>query len=315
VTLAQPRTRPRLGFAGIGWIGRNRLEAIERSGAADVAGVCDPAHVGCLGSFDELLALDLDGVVIASPSALHATQAIAALERSLAVFCQKPLALDGAQARQVVDAARAADRLLMVDLSYRWTEAARCVRDEVAGGGLGEVYAAELAFHNAYGPDKAWFYDRELSGGGCVIDLGVHLIDLALWTLGFPRVISVASHLHGDGVEDYASSELELEGGAVVRLACSWGLHAGRDCVLEASFYGTRGGAAFRNVGGSFYDFVAERYEGTQTRVLTEPPDAWSGRGAVEWARRVAAGERFDAAAGEHVTVHDVIDRIYGAPR
>ena len=315
MTLAQPATRPRLGFAGVGWIGRNRLEAIERSGAAEVAAVCDPALDGCLDAFDELLELDLDGVVIATPSALHAEQAIAALDRGLAVFCQKPLALDVTAAQRVVDAARAADRLLMVDLSYRWAEAAGCVRGEAESGRLGEIYAAELAFHNAYGPDKAWFYDRDLSGGGCVIDLGVHLIDLALWTLGFPPVASVASHLHGDGVEDYASAELELEGGAVVRLACSWHLHAGRDCILEASFYGTDGGAAFRNVGGSFYDFVAERYDGTQTHVLTEPPDEWSGRAAVEWARRVAAGERFDTAAEECVAVHDVIDRIYGARR
>ena len=50
------------------------------------------------------------------------------------------------------------------------------------------MYAVELAFHNAYGPDKEWFYDRRVSGGGCVVDLGVHLIDLALWTLGFPDV-------------------------------------------------------------------------------------------------------------------------------
>jgi predicted dehydrogenase len=315
VTVAGLTTRPRLGFAGVGWIGRSRLEAIERSGAAEVARICDPALDGCLDSFDELLELDLDGVVIATPSALHAEQAIAALERGLAVFCQKPLALDATEAQRVVDAARAADRLLMVDLSYRWTEAARCVRDVVRSGELGEVYAVELAFHNAYGPDKAWFYDRSASGGGCVVDLGVHLIDLALWTLGFPAVRAVEAYLHGRDVEDYASAQLELAGDVVVRLACSWHLHAGRECVLEARFYGSRGGAGFRNVLGSFYDLVAERYDGTQTRVLTEPPDDWSGRAAVDWARRIAAGERFDAAAEEHVVVHDLIDRIYGARR
>jgi predicted dehydrogenase len=48
------------------------------------------------------------------------------------------------------------------------------------------VFAVDLVFHNAYGPDKPWFYDPELSGGGCVMDLGVHLVDLALWSLDFP---------------------------------------------------------------------------------------------------------------------------------
>ena len=315
MTVAQPDTLPRLGFAGVGWIGRNRMEAIVRSGAGDVAGICDPAVEGCLASFDELLELELDGLVIASPSALHAEQTIAALERGRAVFCQKPLAVDAAQARRVVDAARTADRLLMLDLSYRWTQAARSVRDLVRSDELGEVYAVELAFHNAYGPDKEWFYDRRVSGGGCVVDLGVHLIDLALWTLGFPNVAGVQAHLHGGDVEDYASAQLELDCGAVVRLACSWRLHAGRDCVLDARFYGTRGGAGFRNVLGSFYDLVAERYDRTRTSAIVEPPDEWGGRAAVEWAQRVSAGDRFDPAAAELVAVHDVIDRIYGARR
>ena len=58
---------------------------------------------------------------------------------------------------------------------------------------LGRTYAVDLVFHNAYGPDKAWFYDPALSGGGCVMDLGVHLVDLALWALDFPAVTKVSS--------------------------------------------------------------------------------------------------------------------------
>jgi hypothetical protein len=65
----------------------------------------------------------------------------------------------------------AVDRLLAVDLSYRFTEGMSRIRELVAGGELGKVYAVDLVFHNAYGPDKAWFYDPALSGGGCVMDL------------------------------------------------------------------------------------------------------------------------------------------------
>jgi predicted dehydrogenase len=226
------------------------------------------------------------------------------------VFCQKPLALDAAGAARVVAAARDADVLLGVDLSYRYTDAAARVRDTIPE--LGEIYAADLVFHNAYGPDKPWSYDAALAGGGCVIDLGLHLVDLALWTLGFPQVTAVAARLRGGRIEEHAVAQLDVAGGAVVRVACSWRLHAGRDCVLEARFYGTDGGAGLRNVGGSFYDFVAERYDRTCTHTLAEPPDPWSGRAAAVWAQRVASGERFDAAAAELVAVHDVIDRIYG---
>jgi hypothetical protein len=72
------------------------------------------------------------------------------------------------------------------------------------------------------------------------------------------------------------------------------------------------GGAALRNVDGSFYDFVADRLDGTAKRVLATPPDAWGGRAAADWARRLAAGARFDPDAERLVDVARVLDRIYG---
>jgi predicted dehydrogenase len=326
-------TTPRLGFLGVGWIGRHRMEAIANSGVAEVAALTDTSvemiaaarnsapQAQAAAGLDELLEMGLDGIVIATPSALHAEQAVQALESGAAVFCQKPLGRTAAEARRVVDAARAADRLLGVDFSYRFTEGMRAIRERVRAGELGTVFAVDLVFHNAYGPDKAWFYDPALSGGGCVMDLGVHLVDLALWTLGWPEVTSVSSRLFSAGrplgpapevCEDFASATLELEGGATVSLACSWRASAGRDAVIGASFFGTSGGAALRNVAGSFYDFVAEVYRGTARETLATPPDAWGGRAAVDWARRLAQGERFDPACERLVRVSEVLDRIYG---
>ena len=323
---------PRVGFLGVGWIGRNRLEALARSGLVEVAAVCDPVtenaaaagEVGCCescGSFDELLTADLDGLVIATPSALHADQAVAALQRGVAVLCQKPLGRTERETARVVSAARAADKLLEVDLSYRFVNGVPQIRDLIRSGELGNVYAADLVFHNAYGPDKPWFYDPALSGGGCAIDLGSHLVDLALWMLEYEKVVGVSSQLFAGGnrlplptsvVEDYAVAQLDLEGGGTVRLACSWNLAAGRDAVIEASFYGTRGGAALRNVAGSFYDFTAERFRGTSCESLSSPPDEWGGRAALDWARRLAAGGTFDARAYQLTELAAVLDRIYG---
>jgi predicted dehydrogenase len=299
-------TRPRLGFLGAGWIGQKRLDAVAASGLAEVAGVADPAVEGALASLGELLERPLDGVVIATPSAFHAEQALIALGRGLAVFCQKPLGRSAPEARAVVEAARLADRLLAVDLCYRHVEAFRVARELVRSGELGELVAADLVFHNAYGPDRAWFYDPELAGGGCAIDLGTHLVDLAHWTLGRERFERVTSRLVGEPVEQYAAAQLDE-----VRLTCSWNLHAGQDAVIEASFYGSEGAVRVRNVGGSFYDFRCERFRGTAREPLVEPPDDWGGRAICDWARRLAAGERFDPAVDEHVRAAETLDRIY----
>lgn len=324
--------KPRLGFLGVGWIGRNRLEALVRSGIAEVAAIVDPVSentaaayrlVPCpiLDSLDELLDAELDGLVIATPSALHADQAVAALEHGVAVFCQKPLARTADETTRVVAAARESDRLLGVDFSYRFLEGARQIQELIQTGGLGKVYTADLVFHNAYGPDKAWFYNPALSGGGCVIDLGIHLVDLALWTLDRDPAIRVSSRLFVEGeplgdrtdlVEDFAIAELELQSGAAVRLACSWKLSAGCDAVIRASFFGTDGGATLRNVGGSFYDFTAERFRGTSRQRLCDPPDDWGGRALVQWARQLGTGSGFDSAAEQVIEVATVVDAIYG---
>lgn len=326
------KAKPRVGFLGVGWIGRSRMEAIIETGAVDVVGIAEPSSemaagaaslapgAACVATLPELLDLELDGLVIATPSALHAEQAIAALRRGVAVFCQKPLGRTQREVQDVLDAAREADRLLAVDFSYRFTRGVQAIRELVQTGQLGDVFAVDLTFHNAYGPDKPWFYDFAQSGGGCLMDLGVHLVDLALWTFDFPEVNDVAGRLFSagkplqpsaHGVEDYAEASIELATGASVRLVCSWRISAGQDAVISANFYGTEGGAALRNVDGSFYDFVAERYRGTSREVLAEGPDPWGGRAAADWARRLASGARFDPAIDNVAKVAEILDRLY----
>lgn len=328
--------KPKLGFLGVGWIGRHRMEAIVHSGKAEIFAIADPVPAllreasvlapgaTLCGSLGELLELPLDGCVIATPSAMHAEQACAALEKGLAVFCQKPLGRNAGENARVVRAAQENDRLLGVDLSYRFIDEVVAVANLVRGGELGNVYAVELIFHNAYGPDKPWFYEPKLSGGGCVIDLGIHLVDLALWTLGFPRVAGVTSRLYAQGqpldspevqVEDFATARIDLENGATVQLACSWKLQAGCDALISGTFYGTRGGARFRNVNGSFFDFVAERFDGTRSTLISSCAGGWGGRAAIEWAKRLGQGTGYDPDIEHLLEVAEVLDGIYGRNR
>ena len=331
-------SKPRVGFLGTGWIGRHRMQAIVETGAVEPAAIVDPAPecaaeaaklapgAALLPSFEAMLDSGLDGLVIATPSALHARDAERALRAGTAVFCQKPVGRDLAECRSVVEAARAADRLLGVDLCYRRTRAADALRTLVRSGALGHVHSVDLTFHNAYGPDKPWFYRRSESGGGCLLDLGTHLVDLALWLLDETRVEEVRGRLLRDGVplgadgdpeavEDYATAELGFPSGAHARLACSWGLAAGADAVISVHLWGTRGGAALRNVGGSYYDFVAERYDGTRRELLVEPPDAWGGRTLVSWCRALADDPSYDPRVEPVLEVARVLDSIYGRPR
>ena len=204
-------SQPRLGFLGVGWIGRQRMQVLADSGVANVAAIADArqevAVAAATGmpnaivaaSLDELLDLDLDGVVIATPSGAHAAQAISALQRKVAVFCQKPLTRTAGEARQVIAEARKSDRLLAVDFSYRHVAGVAALRERVQSGEMGELQAIDLTFHNAYGPDKPWFHDLAQSGGGCVMDLGIHLVDLAQWIGGTADLDSVVAHLSARG--------------------------------------------------------------------------------------------------------------------
>lgn len=328
--------KPRLGFVGLGWIGRNRLEAVVQADVAEIRALQDVSEAATIeaqklapqvfvsSSFEELLQQDLDGVVIATPNCFHAEQAIASLDRGFAVFCQKPLGRTAAETRSIVAAAKRSGRLLGVDLSYRNIPAMQLVSWLVETGALGKVFAVDAKFHNAYGPDKPWFYDFSLAGGGCVLDLGVHLIDLALEPLRFPRLKQIDSTLYSQGrllakpiqqVEEYAVAKIDTVDDVAINLSCSWNLHAGRDASIELTFYGTGGGAALRNVDGSFYDFVAERFNGTETETLNTTADShwqWGGLALLEWVKQLTASHAFDPHIERLVDVAEVIDQIYG---
>lgn len=324
-----------LGFIGLGWIGRNRMERLLENPQVRCGAIVEPNKqnaeeamalaegIRLLSTSEQLISdTTIDGVVIATPSAMHAAQAVAALCAGKAVFCQKPLGRNYKEVEQVVKASAKNNKLLAVDLSYRYTEAFTAVHNIVKSGEMGKIYAVDLVFHNAYGPDKEWFYEMEKSGGGCLLDLGIHMLDLALWSLSFPKIENVQSHLYKNGrklsknentVEDYATAMLLAVDGTAINLQCSWNISVGKEAVIEAKFFGTNGGVAFKNVNGSFYDFTAEKYNGTQTQTLVTPPDNWGGKAGLVWADAVTGGKGYNpVTAQEQLELAEIIDRIYG---
>lgn len=324
--------KPKVGFLGMGWIGRNRFEAVHESGLAGEVSVCDPfsedlakycrdGDITNVHSYDDLLSADSDGIVIATPSAMHKEHVAQALAQGKAVFCQKPLACSARDTEALVQLAREKDCLLMVDFSYRYTHAAKKIKQLVDEGELGHVFAANFVFHNAYGPDKRWYYNMDLSGGGCVMDLGIHLVDLLQWFFPDAGIEQLHSSLYTKGerisgskrvVEDYATVQMVHTNGMTSQCTCSWNISAGKDCIIQMDLYGTEGGASFRNVNGSFYDFKAAWNRGTKAQVISMPPYEWSGKAILDWTERLSEGNSFNPDAHAYLETARIIDWIYG---
>jgi predicted dehydrogenase len=177
---------------------------------------------------------DVDGVVICSPSHLHEGQAIAALQGGKHVLVEKPLSLTAEGAKRVIDAARAADRRVMVALNGRYRADARSVRTFVTNGELGQVFLLRAGQLNRKVRllRPTWRHRRRTSGGGALMDLGVQVLDLCMWMLDYPKVRRIICQTHpGEGmeVEDTAAILLETEAGASIAVEVSWSLLGARD--------------------------------------------------------------------------------------
>jgi predicted dehydrogenase len=322
----------RVAFLGVGWIGCNRMESLIKTNIIDPVFIADTSDENAFAAaklapsakiiqtLDDIDKSSIDGVVIATPSGQHFSQVMDALDNNLHVFCQKPLARTKQEIYALVTKAKEFNRVLWVDMSYRYTQAMQIIKQYVTKEKIGKIYAIDTVFHNAYGPDKSWSYDPQLSGGGCVIDLGIHLIDLVLWTLDFPGVEKVNSTLFSkgkrifgrhNGTEDYACSTMNFVNGVVVNMACSWNMSAGSDAVIGFTIYGTEGALSMKNHNGSFYDFDIYHHKSKNTECLCQENGAWGGKAAVDWAEQVAYSGQYNHKAEQFVRVGEVIDSIY----
>jgi predicted dehydrogenase len=331
MTEIQKDILPRIGFLGLGWIGKSRLEALFDQQAVEDIYICDPyeealaeilkivPHAKVKDSYEKMLEENLDGIVIATPSALHAKQAMQAMEKGKAVFCQKPLGRSLAETQAVVYQAQKLNKLLSVDYSYRYTYGIQALKSFIKDKRLGKIFAVEAVFHNAYGPDKPWFYDINQSGGGCLIDLGSHLIDLVMYLFDSPYMEVRYANLISGGrsnfsvgdVEDFAEAHLSTGTGIRIRIGCSWKLAVGKDAEIYFRIYGTEGGASFHNVGGSFYDFETELYTQNNSQKVVSPPDDWGGRAIQHWAEQLAEKNEFREENYQLIKVATILDEIY----
>jgi predicted dehydrogenase len=241
----------------------NHIPALKHIEDVEIVALCDrdpekAARVAqkfgipqAFGRLDDLLAIDdLDAVDLCTPNFLHAPMASAALEAGKHVLCERPLARSADEAATMVRAAKKADRVLMCALQHRFRADAQLLRKFVDKGDLGELFFAKAGWlrqRTDWDSDE-WRRQKRESGGGVVLDLGFQMLDLSLWMLGGPRVVSVTASVHRQRkgeVEDSASAFLRLAGGATLTLELTWGLLMEKDFAY-VNLFGS-GGAALLN--------------------------------------------------------------------
>ena len=272
----------RVGVVGLGYAGDQHLKNFVRMPnveAVALAGL-EEERLGELGglygvqnlyrSWEDLVARDdLDVVSIGAPNHLHAPIAIAALRGGKHVLCEKPLARTGAEAEGIVRAAREADRAVHIAFTQRERGDVQALKRHVEEGNLGRIYHAKATWmrRNGIPGMGGWFTSKEMAGGGPLIDLGVHMVDMALFLMGNPEVESVSCATYaelgprgrggwagkglmtGDDpyeVEDLATAFIRLSGGATLNLETGWAAYRESSDDFGVTLYGTDGGAEMR---------------------------------------------------------------------
>jgi predicted dehydrogenase len=209
-----------------------------------------------------MLAKDVvDAVSVCTPNNTHMAIALDAIKAGKDVLCEKPIAMSAQQARRMVGAAKAGRRILMTAQSARYSSAAQYVKRLVDAGRFGEVYFGKAVWFRRDGIPRGWFQDRKQSGGGPLIDLGVHAIDLLWWLMGRPKPVSAYGvtfdHLGTTGqgmggwgvgynpakfsVEDMVGAIIRFQDGRAISVDISWAAHTSETYWLR--IFGTKGGA------------------------------------------------------------------------
>ncbi len=261
-------TKPlRAAVVGLG-MGKQHIKAYGAAAGVEVVALCDPDtdrlaaardEFGIDTTFtdaDELFASGAaDLASIATPNRFHAPLTIAAFDAGLHVLCEKPMAMNANEAQQMVDAAQNAGRKLGIHFNHRMNPATQWIGRFAHAGDLGEVYFARTFWHRRRGiPARASFLNMANSGGGGMIDLGVHMLDQALFVMGYPDVASVTAQTFTKfdrkdvpditmDVDDFAIALIRLANGAVLELEISWASHHDHPEELGFQVYGTEGGA------------------------------------------------------------------------
>jgi len=328
----QNRTK-KVGAAviGLGWPGMQHLKGYTADPRSEVLAICDldkaridkvaaehkvpntyTNHLDLLGNGD------IDAVSVCLPNFLHAPISIDALNMGKHVLCEKPPARNAQEAKAMADAAAQNDKILMYALVQRFDGNAQRLKQLVQNGDLGDLYFGKAAYVRRRGipiGKEGWFVDKERSGGGALIDIGVHALDCLWWLMGSQRPVEVMGaayshfgHLVPDhikyDVDDATFGQIQFENSATIILETTWALNLPGDSYIKIA--GTKAGAVLN-------PFTLYTTEGREE--VDRPLEAPSMNGFNEEVKHfvecIEEGKEPIASAEQGILLMQMLDGIY----
>jgi predicted dehydrogenase len=270
----------------------------------------------------------LDIVTVAVPNKFHKPLTIAALEAGSHVLCEKPMAMNTKEAEQMLAVAKKCKKRLMINFSYRFTPQSFAMKKEVESGILGNIYYARTLWLRRRGMPGfgGWFGQKKLSGGGPIVDLGIHRLDLALWLMDYPKPVWVLANTFNHiaapkakesgkafDVEDMGVASIRFDNGAMLSLEASWAGNTKKNEEMETRLFGSEGGMRQFNIGEG-YEFDAEIYverNGRQYDMRLHPPVPEAKSSMHHLVNCILENKPNIATAEEGITVMNILDAIY----
>ncbi|SHN34996.1 Gfo/Idh/MocA family protein [Gracilibacillus kekensis] len=290
-----------------------------------------------LPSAEELIQDDnLDAVIIGVPNKYHAPLVIEALRAGKHVLVEKPMAISGDDAKEIVRAQHNSEKIVMVSHQMRWMAHSLHVKKQIEDGALGNIYNAKTGWFRRKGIPGwgSWFTQKEVAGGGPLIDIGVHMLDLTLWLMGNPKPVSVFGTTYDefgpkkrgigswgtpnwDGhydVEDLATALIKMEDGSTLSLDVSWAVHMNSDNAPFIHLMGSEGGASIKGDSGKL---LTERFDQSIDIDIPKPENAEEDRVGMSkhFIECIREGKKPITSAMTGLTNNLILDAIYESSR
>ena len=325
------QTKIRTAVIGLGWPGMQHLKGYIACDRSEVIAVCDLDEKRCEEVVQEyaipkfftdhrkmLESGEIDAVSVCLPNFLHAAISIDVLNAGKHVLCEKPPACTAQEAQAMADAAEKNKKKLMYAVVQRFSGSAQLLKKMIDNGELGEIYFGKAGYVRRRGIPigrEGWFVDKSKSGGGALIDIGVHALDCVWWLMGAPKPVAILGAAYSKfghlvpkdikyDVDDATFAQIRFENGSTIVLEATWSINLPGGGYVQLA--GTKGGAQLNPL---------TIYTEENGEEINKTPDAPSVNSFDEETKHfvdcILDGSEPISSASQGVTLMQMLDGIY----